>query len=555
MFKEIINNLFTYKNEKDYSFIISNTSNNISEKEFFKQDQTVVSKQLNKNLEYLTVKLNLLINSDIKIRHFNIPLRTKNYQAFLIYIDGLVDSNNINNFVLEPLFLRNSIKMNDSIIYTQNDQGKKCIRYNLENFLFSSLIPQNNITKETDFKNVIPKLNAGFSILFVESLKCCFCIETKGIKERSISKPITESVVRGAHEGFIENLRTNTALIRKNINNENLIIEETELGNITKTKIAICYLNHITNDDLVCEVKFRLKNLDIDYILSTGQLEQFLKSSPSSIFPEAISTERPDKTCNYLLLGRIAILINGSPFSLIVPAVISDFLTSSEDYNLNYHYSNFLRLLRSIAFICALFIPSFYIAITMYHYELIPTELLYAIIASREAIPFPVFFEIIIMEIAFELLQEASIRVPGTFSTTVGIIGGLILGEAAVSANIVSPILIIVVAFAGTASFTIPDNSLRVSLRVTRFIYTILAYIAGFLGIALGIFINILLLSKQNSFGIDILAPYIPLNSLKNNQTLYLEPVWKREKRSQFLNTKKPNLENHISMKWRKNGK
>lgn len=553
MFKEIINNLFTYKNEKDYSFIISNTSNNISEKEFFKQDQTVVSKQLNKNLEYLTVKLNLLINSDIKIRHFNIPLRTKNYQAFLIYIDGMVDSNNINNFVLEPLFLRNSIKMNDSIIYTQNDQGKKCIRYNLENFLFSCLIPQNNITKETDFKNVIPKLNAGFSILFVESLKCCFCIETKGIKERSISKPITESVVRGAHEGFIENLRTNTALIRKNINNENLIIEETELGNITKTKIAICYLNHITNDDLVCEVKFRLKNLDIDYILSTGQLEQFLKSSPSSIFPEAISTERPDKTCNYLLLGRIAILINGSPFSLIVPAVISDFLTSSEDYNLNYHYSNFLRLLRSIAFICALFIPSFYIAITMYHYELIPTELLYAIIASREAIPFPVFFEIIIMEIAFELLQEASIRVPGTFSTTVGIIGGLILGEAAVSANIVSPILIIVVAFAGTASFTIPDNSLRVSLRVTRFIYTILAYIAGFLGIALGIFINILLLSKQNSFGIDILAPYIPLNSLKNNQTLYLEPVWKREKRSQFLNTKKPNLENHISMKWRKN--
>ncbi len=553
MFKEILNNLFSYKNEENYSFVLSNASNNIKDEEFNKQDQTLVSKQLNKNLEYLTVKLNLLINSDIKIRKFNIALKTKNYQAFLIYIDGMVDSNNINNFVLEPLFLRNSIKMNDSIIYTQNDQGKKCIRYNLENFLFSSLIPQNHITKESEFKNIIPKLNAGFSILFVESLKCCFCIETKGIKERSISKPITESVIRGAHEGFIENLRTNTSLIRKNINNENLIIEETEVGNITKTKIAICYLNHITNDDLVSEVKFRLKNLDIDYILSTGQLEQFLKSSPSSIFPEAISTERPDKTCNYLLLGRIAILINGSPYSLIVPAVISDFLTSSEDYNLNYHYSNLLRLLRFIAFICALLVPSFYIAITMYHYELIPTELLYAIIASREAIPFPVFFEIIIMELAFELLQEASIRVPNSFSTTVGIIGALILGEAAVSANIVSPILIIVVAFAGTASFTIPDNSLRFSIRLTRFIYTILAYIAGFLGIALGIFINILILSNQNSFGIDILSPYIPLNNIKNNQTLYLDPVWKREKRSQFLNTKKPNLENHISMKWRKN--
>ena len=154
MFKEIINNLFTYKNEKDYSFIISNTSNNISEKEFFKQDQTVVSKQLNKNLEYLTVKLNLLINSDIKIRHFNIPLRTKNYQAFLIYIDGMVDSNNINNFVLEPLFLRNSIKMNDSIIYTQNDQGKKCIRYNLENFLFSSSENRRWINNQNCFNGI-----------------------------------------------------------------------------------------------------------------------------------------------------------------------------------------------------------------------------------------------------------------------------------------------------------------------------------------------------------------------------------------------------------------
>lgn len=554
MIQDLLNNLFGYKKEDTYEFLIPNSSNNINESEFDAIDNTIVSNHLNKNLDYLYSKLNILINSDIKIRNFNIPLKTKKYPAFIIYIDGMVDSNNINNFILEPLFLRNSIKMSESANYHQTEDGKKCIRYNLENFLYSSLIPQNNISKETNFKNIIPKLNTGFTILFVESLKCCFCIESKGLKERAISKPITESVVRGAHEGFVENLRTNTSLIRKIINNEKLIIEELEIGKITKTKVAITYLKDITNDDLISEVKYRIKNLNIDYILSSGQLEQFLKSSPSSIFPETLSTERPDKTCNYLLLGRVAILINGSPFSIIVPTIISDFLTSPEDFNLNYHYANFLRYLRSLAAICALLIPGLYIAITMYHYELIPTELLYAIIASREAIPFPIFFEIIIMELSFELLQEASIRVPSSFSTTVGIIGALILGEAAVSANIVSPILIIVIAFAGTSAFTLPDNSLRFAIRLCRFMYVILGYLAGFLGIALGIFIQILLLSKQTSFGVSILTPYIPLKNIKENQGIYLDPVWKREKRSKILNSKKPSMENHISMKWRNNG-
>lgn len=555
MIKELLYKTFSYKKEDSYNFILPHTQNNINSDEFKKIDETLVYKSLDKNLEYLNVKLNLLINNDIKIRKFNIPLKTKNIPAFLIYIDGLVDSNNINDFVLEPLFLRNSIKMNASVTYSQNSSGKKYIKYNLENFLYSNLIPQNNIIKDTKFNNIIPKINAGFSVLFVESLNCCFCIETKGFKERAITEPITESVVRGAHEGFVESLRTNTSIIRRIINNEDLIIEESDIGNFTKTKVAICYIKSITNDDLVSEVKYRVKNLNIDYLLSSGQLEQFIKDRSSSIFPETLSTERPDKTCNYLLLGRVIILVNGSPFAIITPAILTDFLTSPEDFNLNYHYANFLRFLRGLALICALLVPGLYIAITMYHYELIPTELLYAIIASREAIPFPIFFEILIMEISFELLQEASIRVPGSFSTTVGIIGALILGDAAVSANIVSPILIIIVAFAGTSAFAIPDNSLRFSIRLTRFIYIILAYLAGFLGIALGLFIHILQISNQKSFGVPLFTPYIPLKDLSKNQGLYLNPVWKRELRSSFLNTKKPIIENHLSMKWRQRGK
>ena len=208
-------------------------------------------------------------------------------------------------------------------------------------------------------------------------------------------------------------------MLRKIINNENLIIEETSVGKMNKTTVAICYIKNLANDDLVAEAKYRINNLDVDYLLSCNQLEPLIKDNYTTSFPQTISTERSDRACTYLLAGRVVALINGCPFALVLPAILIDFLTSPEDYNLNYHYANFLRFLRGFALICALFIPGLYIAITMYHYEIIPSELLFAIIAAREAIPFPIIFEIIIMELSFELIQEASIRVPSSFSTTV----------------------------------------------------------------------------------------------------------------------------------------
>lgn len=553
MFKNILNKMFKYEEKEKYEFILPNNSNNIDEKEFEKIDEEIVSPSLKNNLEYLKVKYNMLINSDIKIREFYLTIQGKKISAFILYIDGMVSGKDINSFILQPLLLKNSIKMRDTTetLYNKN----KTPKINLEDFLYANLIPQNNVKKEFELKEIVNKVNSGFCALFVDSLFCSFCIESKGFQSRSIDKPVTESVVKGSHEGFVENLRTNTSMLRKIINNEKLIIEELSIGNLSKTKVAICYIKDITNDDLVSEVKHRLNNLEIDYLLSSNQLEQFIKDSSSSAFPQTISTERPDKSSNYLMLGRVVILVNGSPFSIILPATLIDFLTSPEDFNLNYHYANFLRILRGIALIGALLVPGLYVAITIFHYELIPSELLFAIVASREAIPFPIIFEIIIMEICFELIQEASIRVPSSFSTTVGIIGALILGDAAISANIVSPILIIIVAFSAICAFTIPDNALRFAIRMFRFMYIVLGYFAGFLGIALGFFIHFLILSNQTSFGIPFFTPYIPYNNLSENDGLYMGPVWKREKRSRFLNTKKPNIEKHISMKWRKNAK
>lgn len=422
MIKNIFNNVFGYSEKQDYNFILPNSSNNIDDAEFEKVDKEVVSTSLKDNLEYLKVKYNMLINSDIKTREFTLSIQKKKYPAFILYIDGMINSNSINDFVLKPILLKNSIKMGENSKATEVTISKKPDKFDLENFLYSNLIPQNSVSKENEFKNIISKVNSGFCALFAEGLNTCLCIETKGFKTRSITQPITEAVVKGSHEGFVEELRTNTSMLRKIVNNEKLVIEESEVGDLNKTRIAICYLKDITNDDLVAEIKYRFNNLKIDYVLSSNQLEQFVKDNITSAFPQTISTERPDKASNYLMLGRVVILVNGSPFSIILPAALVDFLTSPEDFNLNYHYANFLKVLRGLALVCALLVPGMYVAITMFHYELIPSELLFAIVASREAIPFPIIFEIIIMEICFELIQEASIRVPSSFSTTVGII-------------------------------------------------------------------------------------------------------------------------------------
>lgn len=554
--KNLITQLFEYKEQEEYEFILPNSANNLPKAETEDKKQKIFP-TLSVNIEYLKTKYNLLINSDIKIRKFALPIQNKKVVAALLYIDGMVDETTITNSVLQPLLLKNSITMQEQ--QDANRPGRitvkssKTPKINLENFIYNGLIPHNSISKETKFENVIMKVNAGFCALFVDTIGTAFCVETKGFKGRSVSEPVTENIVRGSQEAFVENIRTNTSMLRKIVNNEHLVIEEVEVGKISRTKVAICYIENIANDDLVAETKYRINSLKIDYLLSSGQLEQFIKDNPQNTFPQTIATERPDRVSTYLLNGRVAIIVNGTPFVLVVPATFIDFLTSGEDRNLNYHFANFLKFIRAIALFFAIFLPGIYVAITNYHQELIPSELLFAIANAREAIPFPVIFEIIIMEISFELIREAGLRVSSSFSTTIGIIGALILGDAAVSASIVSPILIIVVAFTGICGFAIPDFSLTSSIRIFRFAYIILGFLAGFLGIAFGFFIHFLLLTNLSSFGVSYFAPYIPFENLNNNNGYIMKPVWKRERRSQFLNTKRPEAESKISMDWRKN--
>lgn len=549
----LLKNIFTFKENNSYNFSLSSNTESNAHNEKALEYKNIFN-ILSVNLEYLKVKYNALINSDVKFREFTFSARDKEYSAFLVYIDGMVDSKSINDFVLKPLMFLNKDSKHKSIpvAISNNITVKKVKKFNLENYIYDSLLPQNDITKVTEFSDIISGINSGNCALFVDTIPIAFDLDVKGFKHRNVSEPQNEIVVRGSQEAFVEVIRVNTSILRRLINSEDLIIENSTVGKISKTKVAICYIKNIANDDLVGEVKFRINNLDIDSIVSSGQLEQLIQDDGNTSFPQLISTERPDKVANLLFKGRVAIIINGSPYVLVAPGILVDFVSSPEDLNLKYQFSNILRFIRIIAIFFALLLPGLYIAITAYHPELIPTELLFAIASSRESVPFPIIFEIVVMEISFELIREAGLRVPSPIGPTIGIVGALILGEAAVSASIVSPILIIVVSITAICSFAVPDFSLSFTLRFLRFVFLFLGYIAGFLGIALGIFIYLGILGSLKSFGVPYLSPYFPNGNKDTDSTIFLKPIWLREQRDSFLKPKKVYTEGEISMLWKK---
>lgn len=514
-------------------------------------DKPIINKivpSLKENITNITVRYNALINSDIILREFTLNLNGFSYNALIVFIDGMINYNLINDFLLKPLM--EPQKSSEKIIDINGVKIKKNKKINLATYINNSILPQGSIKNINKLDDLIYSVNNGNCVLLIDTLNVGFVVDVKGFKIREISEPKNEIVIRGSQEAFVENLRTNTSILRRIINNENLIIENCTVGKISRTNTAICYLKNVANTDLIKEVKYRINNLDIDYIISSGQLEQLIQDKSNVAFPQMISTERADKSAIHLLEGRVIVLVNGSPYALIMPGVFLDFLSSPEDLNLKHQYSNLLKTIRILAAIITLLLPGIYVAITNYHTELLPTELLFTIAASRNAVPFPTIIEIIVMEISFELIREAGLRVPTPFGSTIGIIGALVLGEAAVSANLVSPVLIIIVALTGLCSFAIPDFSLSFSFRIFRFVYIILGILCGLLGIGLGLFIELAILVSLKSFGSPYLAPYVPATKLNGSLSYFVKPIWKRELRADFLNTKRPAQESKISKKW-----
>ena len=537
-FKDFFNKLIKY-NPQPYNFSLMDTksySNNASTTEMPQINYKVFT-NIKENLDFLKSKYNTLICDDIIIREFNMFAYNENHKCFIIYIDGLVDSISINDFILKSLMMG-------------KHRYNKPFEGNLQEYVDNCLLPQNSVNKAKDFQDVFSGINMGDCLLFIDTLDIAFDIDVKSYTQRSISTPENESVIKGPQEGFVENFRTNTSIIRRIVNSEDLVIETISVGKISKTKCGVCYLKNIANNDLVSEAKYRLGNLDIDSLLSTGQLEQLIESDEGFGIPQILSTERPDKCVKYLFQGRIVIIVNGNPYALILPATIEDFLFSPEDTNLRPLFANFLRGIRILATLLTLLLPGIYMAIASFHQEILPTPLLFSILAARENVPFPIIFEILLMEISFELIREASLRVPSLIGSSIGIVGALILGDAAVNAGIVSPTLIIIVAMTGIASFAIPDFSFGFHVRIFRFWFIALGATTGFLGIGVGLFIYVSMICSLKSFGVPYMTPIAPELNTRGNG-MYVPPIWKQEYRAGFISPKKQKAQGKISMKWK----
>lgn len=496
-----------------------------------------VSTILDENKELMKQVYSVPKSGDVVLREFDIAVKDKVISAFLIFIDGMVDRAIINAFILQPLMLLSNLEI-------RNEAEK------LEDYIKDHLLPQNQLKVSKDLREIIYQINFGGCAVFVDGLGEVFIADVKGWEHRGIERPNNELILRGPQEGFNEVLRSNTALIRKFLLDEKLVVENMTVGKRSKTPCALLYIRDIANDSLVKEVERRLKGIDADYILSSGELEQYIEDNTFLPAPQLLATERPDRTASHLTEGKVAVLVNGSPFALVMPATLTSLMHSPEDSFARFPYGSFMRLIRFMGVFLALLLPGIYVAVTNYHIEMIPTDLLMSIESARERVPFPTIIEILIMEISFDLIREAGVRIPGPIGPTLGIIGALILGQAAVAANIVSPILIIIVAVTGIGNFTVPDYSLSFSVRITRFIYIILGSMAGLLGITTGVFIHGLYFAAAKSFGVPYLSPFGPITARKLADSLIRAPVWRQERMPDFLNTKKKYKQGDTSRTW-----
>lgn len=481
-----------------------------------KPDDDKVATDIDSNLKFIEDAFNYPVNKEIIIREFRIADDTR---AFLVFIDGMADRATINNFILRPLLTVKAEYKNK----------------NKMEYVYEKIIQTNQIERQNKYSDVISSVLMGDTVLYIDGCNFYITSETKGYDKRSVEKPLIEGVVKGAQEAFNENLKTNTALIRRIVKNSKLTTEYIKIGERNNNLCAVMYIDGLINPAIVDEIKRRIKSLKTDYVAGTGMLEQFIEDSPMSLVPTVVSTERPDSAASHLVEGKAVIIADGTPFALVVPISIATLFHSPEDTSLRWQYGTFVRIIRLFAIFIATLLPGLYVAITDFHHEMIPTDLMIAIAKARENVPFPTIVEILLMEISFELIREAGLRIPGIIGNTIGIIGALILGQAAIQAGLVSPVLIIVVAVTGLGNFAIPDFSMAFAARVLRFIFIFAGAFLGFYGIALALVGLTSVLVNIKSFGVPITSMISPIMS--TSKDILIEwPVWMHRRRPDSVN-------------------
>lgn len=472
-----------------------------------------LSLRLHENVAILRESLGQ--SSDITFRSIHL---LDGREACLLFVQGLSDPKKIETELVEPL--------------TDQSKAPNPPRHLTRSELAGSLKTANQVQELSAVHEVVNKVIVDLAIvLLIDSEDMAFSFDASGRQDRAIEEPGTESVIRGPREGFNENANTSLTLIRRRLRSPQLIVEKRTIGEYTKTTVALCYVKNIIDPELVAEARQRLDRIDTDSIIDSGYIEEFIEDNPHSPFPQIQNTERPDIATSSLLEGRVVIVVDGSPFALIAPVNLWEAIQAAEDYYERYLISSLIRLLRYICFFIALYLPSLYVAITTFHQEMLPTKLLISIAAAREVVPFPAVLEAFFMEITFEALREASIRLPRAIGSAISIVGGLVIGQAAVQAGIVSAPMVIVVSVTGIASFAIPRYSFAVALRMLRFGILFISGTLGLFGVVICTLSIIIHLSGLRSFGVPYLQPVSPFHPMNFRDVFTRAPHWAMKSR------------------------
>lgn len=500
--------------------------------ELSKED--TIAKDLAVNIERMKKEFNVSKSMDVVIREFKVA---RKIDAFILYIEGMVDKDTINGFILKQLMTPEYFE----------DLKESC---NI-NYIADNVLSINRVVKEKKYGKIIQMVLNGITALFVDGCDECLIIENQGYEKRNVEQPVTEKVIRGAQEGFSESLDTNITLIRRIIRNKNLVAEKMTVDKTNKTNCVLLYLENVANPAIIKELKRRIKNINIDFISGNGMLEELISDQSQLPFPQIMTTERPDRAASFIMDGKVILIIEGTPFASSIPSSFFESIQSPEDFGLKWQYATFLRYLRLTAVIITLLLPGLYVAVTLYHQEMIPTELLNSIVKSRENVPFPTIVEILFLELAFEVIREGGTRVPGAIGNTLGIVGALILGQAAAQAQLVSPILIIIVATAGINSFVIPAYSMDFTVRLLRFVFILFGAAAGFYGISVALVIVVGLACSAKSFGVPYFAPVAP--KMKANPDVIASlPAYKQKIRPDFANPLDKYKAGKLTKDWKK---
>lgn len=473
------------------------------------------------------------INKDLVIRRFR--LSDGQTEVIAAAVEGLSDKKLIDTVVIRPL------------ISTE----KELLSVNPTEFerLVSNVIPGNQVTIVSEFSKISAGLLNGDTAIFINGMNAAILVDTRGGESRGPERPQIEATIRGSQVAFTEGIRTNTGLIRSNMRSNDLVTEMVEIGEQSITLCAIMYLQSVANKQLIAEVKKRVQSIKVDHVAGSGALELSICDHPLIPLPQALSTERPDRVVSHLAEGRVAIIVDGDPFVLIVPFQFFGFFHTSEDFNIQTFLASFSRIFRLGGVFLACTLPGTYLAISYFHPEALPTDLVLAIAGARERVPFPAIIEVLLMELSFELIREAGARIPGVLGSTIGIVGAIIIGQAAVTANLVSPISVVIVAVTGLASFTIPDYRVSLAIRIARYLYILIGYSIGLVGIAIGILSSLGVLTFMKSFGVPYTAPVAP-KTTPGFDTVFRGPVYLQERRPDELNTQVKYRQPEVSRGW-----